>query len=154
MAGKTCTTSFPQRPACKRSHMSCRQAETSEALSSHEELWVQRAICPLWVLLRELFENVWGWGFPLQATAPRRQAAPCTCEEEDRDPSRASTSSPHGLVAGLGNPRMPPLLYQAPSFPLVLKGISSLQHSLSTSSKESGVPHTRLALLCRPGVLL
>lgn len=50
-----------------------------EPLRPHEELWVQRAVCPERMLLRELFENGWGWGFPFQATAPRRQAALWSC---------------------------------------------------------------------------
>lgn len=95
------------------------------------ELQVTRAVCLLWVLLGEMFGNVWGGFFPFQAIAPRMQAACCSCKEEGRDPSRASS---HPVA---------PLLYQAPSPPLALKGISHLQHSLSISSEESAVPNTR-----------
>lgn len=95
------------------------------------ELQVTRAVCLLWVLLGEMFGNVWGGFFPFQAIAPRMQAACCSCKEEGRDPSRASS---HPVA---------PLLYQAPSPPLFLKGISHLQHSLSISSEESAVPNTR-----------
>lgn len=95
------------------------------------ELQVTRTVCLLWVLLGEMFGNVWDGFFLFQAIAPRMQAACCSCKEEGRDPSRASS---HPVA---------PLLYQAPSPPLVLKGISRLQHSLSISSKESAVPNTR-----------
>lgn len=95
------------------------------------ELQVTRAVCLLWVLLGEMFGNVWGRFFPFQAIAPRMQAACCSCKEEGRDPSRASS---HPVA---------PLLYQASSPPLALKGISHLQHSLSISSEESAVPNTR-----------
>lgn len=86
---------------------------------------MRRAVCPLWVLLRELFGKK-----PSLAIAPRIQPAPVAAS------SRAET--PAGPPAAL----MAPFLYQAPSSPLVLKGISHLQRSFSTSSEESAVPNT------------
>lgn len=95
------------------------------------------------MLLRELFGNVRDGFFPSQAIAPRIQSAPIAAS------SRAET--PAGPPAALRTP----FLYQAPSSPLVLKGISHLQRSLSTSSKESAVPNTEgdLAFLPRSSAL-
>lgn len=67
-------------------------------------------------------------------------------------PGEGQRSAHTGPPASLGNPHMPLLLCQALCSPLVLKGISSLQHSLSI--KGSGVPKTRLAWFCWPRVLL
>lgn len=114
-----------------------------EPLRPHEELWVQRAVCPERMLLRELFENGWGWGFPFQATAPRRQAALWSClllQGGGQGPQQ-------GLQQPWGTHTCLPLCSS-----LVLKGISSLQHSLSIEG--FGIPNTRLASLCWPGVLL
>lgn len=116
---RPCTTSSAQRPgALCPSGRGTFETDTGPYRAASDK--------SSWSTLGAAGRDVWkclGPVLPIPDRSTQDEAACCSCKEEGRDPSRAS-SCPHG-----------PLLYQAPSPPLVLKGISHLQHSLSLSSK-------------------
>lgn len=79
-----------------------------------------------------------GWVLPIAGHSTQDRAVPW--------PAGSRAGTPAALMATRP--------VSSTQHPLVPKGISHLQHSLSTSSKEPAVPNTRVSLALLPRVLL